>query len=55
MSKRNASTTYICAIGITAFFATVSSGAARAAQLSFDVIVKNEVLGTGMNTEFQKN
>ena len=45
MSKRNASTTYICAIGIAAFFETVSSGAARAAQLSFDVIVKNEVLG----------
>jgi hypothetical protein len=45
MSKRNASTTYICAISIAAFFETVSSGAARAAQLSFDVIVKNEVLG----------
>jgi hypothetical protein len=45
MSQRNASTTYICAIGIAAFFETVSSGAARAAQLSFDVIVKNEVLG----------
>lgn len=45
MSKRNASTTYICAISIAAFFETVSSGAARAGQLSFDVIVKNEVLG----------
>jgi len=45
MSQRNASTTYICALGIAAFFETVSSGAARAAQLSFDVIVKNEVLG----------
>ncbi|XZN93430.1 MAG: hypothetical protein ACM65M_11650 [Microcoleus sp.] len=45
MSQRNASTTYICAISIAAFFETVSSGAARAAQLSFDVIVKNEVLG----------
>lgn len=45
MSQRNATTTYICAISIAAFFETVSSGAARAAQLSFDVIVKNEVLG----------
>ena len=45
MSQRNATKTYICAIGIAAFFETVSSGAARAAQLSFDVIVKNEVLG----------
>jgi hypothetical protein len=45
MSQRNATTTYICALGIAAFLETVSSGAARAAQLSFDVIVKNEVLG----------
>lgn len=45
MSQRNATTTYICAISIAAFFETVSSGAARAAQLTFDVIVKNEVLG----------
>ena len=45
MSQRNYSTTYICALGIAAFFTTVSSGEARAAQLTFDVIVKNEVLG----------
>jgi len=45
MSQRNASTTYICAIGIAAFFTTVSSGEVCAAQLTFDVIVKNEVLG----------
>ncbi|MEG4854516.1 hypothetical protein QUB10_26965 [Microcoleus sp. B5-D4] len=45
MSQRNASTTYICAISIAAFFTTVSSGEVCAAQLTFDVIVKNEVLG----------
>ncbi|MFB8794021.1 MAG: hypothetical protein U7126_07305 [Microcoleus sp.] len=45
MSHRNTSTTYICAISIAAFFETISSGAVCAAQLTFDVIVKNEVLG----------
>ncbi|MEG4015325.1 MULTISPECIES: hypothetical protein [unclassified Microcoleus] len=45
MSQRNATTTYICTISIAAFFTTVSSGEVCAAQLSFDVIVKNEVLG----------
>jgi len=45
MSQRNTSTIYICAFGLAALFETVSSGAACAAQLTFDVIVKNEVLG----------
>jgi hypothetical protein len=45
MSQRNTTTIYICALGLAAFFETVSTRAAWAAQLTFDVIVKNEVLG----------